>query len=51
MIIENEGGQDLDYYFYDLMEHSVRVQRKEERVIQFIKSYHAIQNNDVHNVL
>jgi hypothetical protein len=51
MIIENESGQDLDYCFYGLMEHPVRVQRREESVTRFINSYHTIRNNYVHDIL
>ena len=32
MIIENERGQDVDYSQYELLEHPVRVRRRDERV-------------------
>jgi hypothetical protein len=51
MIIGNERSQDLDYSFYDLMGHPMRVQKREQRVARFINSCHAIPNNDVHDDL
>jgi hypothetical protein len=42
MIIENERGQELDYTHYDLMGVLAQVRRREERLSQFISSYHGI---------
>jgi hypothetical protein len=42
MIIEDEYGQDLYYFYYDMMGLPVLVQRREDGMARLINSYHAI---------
>ena len=51
MIIKNEHDQDVDYSHYELLEHSVRVRRRAERVTRFVASYHAIRRAEMHDNL
>jgi hypothetical protein len=48
MIIENEHGHDLDYGFYNLMGRPVRVQRNQDRVERFLKTYENMRDEDRH---
>jgi hypothetical protein len=49
MIIENERAQESDYIHYDLMGVPVQVSRREERLAQFISSYNAIRQGEMHD--
>jgi hypothetical protein len=51
MIIENERGQDWDYFQYELMGHPVRVRRRAERVACLVASYHDIRHAETHDDL
>jgi hypothetical protein len=51
MIIENERGQELDYTHYDLIVVSIQVRRRQDILAQFISSYHAIRQGEMHDQL